>query len=133
MITQVTLGKTYEVCCPGTAQSIGDIQYCCVGGNEKQEKRDVCFPWCFSTGDSSTSTDSCVTKVPVTAADFSERVSSTTATVTTAPTTTATTTASSATSTDSKPSSNGGSAQMTTMALAVAGFSPVMGIIGLLL
>ncbi|KAJ5403296.1 hypothetical protein N7509_003167 [Penicillium cosmopolitanum] len=50
MITQVTLGKTYEVCCPGTAQSIGDIQYCCVGGNEKQEKRDVCFPWCFSTG-----------------------------------------------------------------------------------
>jgi hypothetical protein len=79
------LGKTYEVCCPGTQTSVGDTQYCCVGGNNNNSKAKLlkrvpfCFPAC-SNDDSS----SCITKVPVTADNYSEKVSSATASAATA-------------------------------------------------
>ena len=79
----MTFGKTYEVCCPGTSTSDGDQQFCCVGGNQSNQKkrevkRDICFPFCFSSGGDSSSSG-CATKVPVTASDYSEQVSSATA------------------------------------------------------
>ncbi|KAH8696219.1 hypothetical protein BGW36DRAFT_428239 [Talaromyces proteolyticus] len=144
-ITQVTLGQTYEVCCPGTAESIGDIQYCCVGGNthdnkKRDEKRDLCFPFCFSSGsDSTTTTSSCITKVPVTAADYSDRVSSTTATTTSVMTTaTATATATTelnATVTTSRSTSSGqgGAAQMVNTVPFLVGMGLIVMMNGILL
>lgn len=136
MITQVTLGKTYEVCCPGTSDSVGDIQYCCVGGkNENNKKRDVCFPFCYSSGSDATTTSSCTTKVPITAADFSGRVASgtKTAAMASAMTTAITTSTDNASAASSTSPSQTGSAQVVTAAPVLVGFGLVVAMNSVLL
>lgn len=142
MITQVTLSKTYEVCCPGTSDSVGDIQYCCVGSNNDDNKKcDVCFPFCYSSGSDTTTKSSCITKVPVTAADFSDRVASATktaamamATGTATTTTTITTTNTDSSSTASSTfSTHTGSAEVVTAAPALVGLGLVVAMNGVLL
>ncbi|KAI1416859.1 hypothetical protein F5Y13DRAFT_185698 [Hypoxylon sp. FL1857] len=76
------VGGWYDVCCPGEAVTVNGVVYCCVGNNGRNKERDLCIgdsQHCQSDEDK---TSSCATAVPATAAEFSRRVSSATATLT---------------------------------------------------
>ncbi|KAI1457957.1 hypothetical protein F4805DRAFT_151848 [Annulohypoxylon moriforme] len=80
------VGGTYNVCCPGSSVTVEGAVYCCVGGNDSNnEKRDVCIGDAKDCQPDYEKTSSCVTAVPVTARDYSSRVSSATATMTSWP------------------------------------------------
>lgn len=78
-------GGSFDVCCPGTSLHTNGIDYCCVGG-DKQSKKEVNKRFDICIGDASDcssadATSSCVTAVPATAGDFSDRVASATRTM----------------------------------------------------
>lgn len=76
------VGGSYDVCCPGKSLDIGGVINCCVGGYGNDDKRDICIGDARHCQSDNDKTSSCVTAVPATAGDFSDRVSRATATMT---------------------------------------------------
>ena len=77
-------GGSFDVCCPGTSVHDHDVDYCCVGGDRRDngvsKRVEICIggPSDCSTTDA---TASCATAVPATARDFSDRIASATNTM----------------------------------------------------
>lgn len=78
-------GGSFDVCCPGTSLHANDIEYCCVGSDDHEDRKvrkrvDICIGGAADCS-SADATSSCVTAVPATAGDFSARVASATKTM----------------------------------------------------
>ncbi|PTB37746.1 hypothetical protein M441DRAFT_256812 [Trichoderma asperellum CBS 433.97] len=82
-------GGSFDVCCPGTSLHADGTEYCCVGGDKHSKevnKRDHICIGDAADCSSADPTSSCVTAVPATAGDFSDRVASATRTMNSHPT-----------------------------------------------
>ena len=76
------LGGDFDVCCPGQGLTTNGMTYCCIGQNDDYNNGgiDVCLrapSGCVGTDQ----TSSCSVAVPVTADDYSQKVSQATATM----------------------------------------------------
>ena len=100
-ITHIGIGTMTTVCCPGSLVDNDTDPACCVGGNGDSDfiaatSTQCGAIICLTARADISSTSSCVTKVPITAADYSSKVfgaaSSTTSAFTTTTDGTATTT-----------------------------------------
>ncbi|KAI1385701.1 uncharacterized protein F4822DRAFT_413933 [Hypoxylon trugodes] len=78
------IGGTFDVCCPGKSVEVDNVAYCCVGNKDDNDnkKRKICIGSSDNCDVEDSKTATCVTAVPATANDFSNRVSQATATMT---------------------------------------------------
>ncbi|KAJ5624888.1 hypothetical protein N7510_001197 [Penicillium lagena] len=97
-------------CCPGGLVALGPDKYCCVESTNSNMKARNVLPRSMPSGGNS---DGCFTKIPFTASDYSEQVSSASSKLAAGATTTPATN-------EATPTSSGSAAATTNAAMPIA-------------